>query len=513
MLTARGLIVAAVASALALATAMSAFAAPAAGEAATTVTAKSATSPSAADPTVSAATGGTGISLESTSFSLSSVGYEESEYFLSGTATAYKSATALSPDGDWTVTPASTASYETRVVVYRPSDAAKFNGTVIVEWLNDTAGLDTAAEWIYGHTELIRDGYAWVGVSAQQTGVNELKLADVLRYGSLSHPGDSYSYDIYSQAGQAIWDDSATILGGLKPKTLLGNGESQSALRLTTYIDAIQPRDHVYDGFLVHSRFGSSAPLSESPQAEIDAPSVVYFRSDLGVPILDLQTETDLFIATSTTITGINAYLPAQQGDTSTFRLWEVAGTAHADDYEINAGAGDTGDGTTDTSDFSAMLSPPSTFADVVPCNEPLNTGEEHYVLDEAEYALNRWVTTGTAPAHASRLDVNAAGTGYVTDANGNVEGGIRTPAVQVPVATLSGLGNGSVLGGEVQLVCSLTGTTTPFSPAKLASLYPTHAQFVNEWRLAAASDTLQGFIRPADEALLIQAAQASSVG
>jgi hypothetical protein len=121
-------------------------------------------------------------------------------------------------------------------------------------------------------------------------------------------------------------------------------------------------------------------------------------------------------------------------------------------------------------------------------------------------------VTTGLPPAHAPRLRVNAAGTGYVTDANGNVEGGIRTPAVQVPVATLSGLGN-SGSSAEAALFCSLVGTTTPFSAAKLAALYPAHAQFRTEWTAATAADVLAGFIRPADAAQLIAAANASTVG
>ena len=122
------------------------------------------------------------------------------------------------------------------------------------------------------HNELIRDGFAWVGVSAQAVGVNQLKCpttscllpcfvapGDPVRYASLSHPGDSYSYDIFSQAGQAIRDNSAQILGGLTPKKLIAAGESQSAGRMVTYIDAVQPLVHVYDGFLVHSRGAAGA--------------------------------------------------------------------------------------------------------------------------------------------------------------------------------------------------------------------------------------------------------------
>ena len=61
--------------------------------------------------------------------------------------------------------------FKTRLLVYRPTNPKKFNGTVIVEWLNVSAGLDAAPDWSAGHVELIREGCAWVGVSAQIVGV------------------------------------------------------------------------------------------------------------------------------------------------------------------------------------------------------------------------------------------------------------------------------------------------------------------------------------------------------
>ena len=42
-------------------------------------------------------------------------------------------------------------------------------------------------------------------------------------------------------------------------------GESQSAAFLTTYVNAVDPLARVYDGFFVHSRFGSSASLEGTP--------------------------------------------------------------------------------------------------------------------------------------------------------------------------------------------------------------------------------------------------------
>jgi hypothetical protein len=458
--------------------------------------------PSAANPTVTGpVTGGKGAIVlpGTTTFSLSSVGYTQSEFFISGRASSYAPTAPLGSDGEWHVAPVTTAPYTTRVVVYRPADPARFNGTVVVEWLNVSAGVDAAAEWLYSHNELIRDGFAYVGVSAQAVGVAALKAADPVRYAPLDHPGDSYSYDIFSQAGQAVRDSAAQILGGLRPRRVLAEGESQSATRLTTYIDAIQPLVHEYDGFLVHSRFAGSAALSQSPQANIPTPQVVHFRPDLGVPVLDIETETDLLEL---------GYLPAQQADSRSFRLWEIAGTSHADNYETNIGAGDNGSGAEGLVEFDAMLSPPAGAAGVT-CATPINTGEEHYVLDAAQYWLNRWVRTGQAPPAPPLLKVNTSTSppSFVTDANGNVEGGIRTPAVDVPVATLSGLGQSG------SSFCFLFGTTVPFSAAKLAALYPTHRRFVLEWAADTIADMRAGFIRPADAAELIAAAARSDIG
>ncbi|GGN20253.1 hypothetical protein GCM10011578_050660 [Streptomyces fuscichromogenes] len=237
----------------------------------------------------------------------------------------------------------------------RPKDPAKFNGTVMVEWLNVTGGVDVATTWIQTHNELIREGYAWVGVSTQAAGVNAAKTSDPSHYAALSHPGDSYSYDIFSQAGQAVRDSAATFLDGLRPRTLLAIGESQWANRLTMNADAVQPRANVYAGILAESRGGVAPVLSapsQAPQAAVPVPDGFHISTDLRVPILVFETETDLVKL---------GYLAARQPDSARFRLWEVAGTAHADTYITPVGPTDTGDGQGDVAAFNILLNPPST--------------------------------------------------------------------------------------------------------------------------------------------------------
>ena len=132
-----------------------------------------------------------------------------------------------------------------------------------------------------------------MAVSAQQVGLTATQTADPARYAALSHPGDSYSYDIYSQAGQAVRFDADTLLDGLQPERVLAVGESQSAGRLLTYVNAVHPLAGVFDGFLVHSRFGAGAALSQDPLPQVDAPTPTLLREDLDVPVLVFQTETD----------------------------------------------------------------------------------------------------------------------------------------------------------------------------------------------------------------------------
>src|SRR5438105_2771349 len=92
--------------------------------------------------------------------------YSSAEYFLDGSADAYEVA------ADGVAKPIASADYRTRVVVSYPTDATRFNGTVLVEWLNVSGGLDSAPDYTFLRREIMRSGYAWMGVSAQYVGVH-----------------------------------------------------------------------------------------------------------------------------------------------------------------------------------------------------------------------------------------------------------------------------------------------------------------------------------------------------
>src|SRR4029077_763179 len=102
---------------------------------------------------------------------LPGAGYTEKEFFFGGQATAYAVQGDMSMDGKWTLTETTKAAFKSRLLVRRPMDASKFNGTVVVEWLNVSGGADGDPGFMYNADLILRDGYAYVGVSAQAVGV------------------------------------------------------------------------------------------------------------------------------------------------------------------------------------------------------------------------------------------------------------------------------------------------------------------------------------------------------
>jgi hypothetical protein len=470
-------------------------------------------------PTVTPATGGSGVpSMLGMFTNVGAIGYQTSEYFVAGNAHSYGTGAPLTPDGRWNAITAdpTTAPYATRVLVMTPADADDFNGTVFVEWLNVSGGLDGSPDWTHGHLQMARDGAAYVGVSAQLVGVNQLKSAtgppvpgDPARYAPLSHPGDSYSFDIFSQAGQAILDGN--LLGELRPRRLIAAGESQSAGRLVTYINGVHPLVDVYDGFLVHSRSRSGAALRQDPLPPIPAPVPTGIREHRKAPVLVFQDETDV----------AGSLLLARQRESrhGSYRLWEVAGTAHFDSYGLAIGPADIGDGQGEVQALAHLRNPvQSPIPGFIECALPVNSGPQHWVINAALRRLDRWVRYGKAPRIAPRLRSTSvpgvAPVTFETDAHGNTLGGIRTPFVDVPVATLTGTGNGPAVGGPpTSGFCSIFGQTVPFTDEKIAALYPSHGAFVWTFALASLRAYESGYLTEPDVLNLVLAAVQSDIG
>ncbi len=447
-------------------------------------------------------------------YDLGALGYQETEYSVEGSAVSYELVNERGFDGRWEVHAGANAPFRTRFVVRRPVEAERFSGTVVVEWHNVSAGIDAAPDWGFFHRYIAAAGHAWVGVSAQKVGIDgggfvegiHLKLLAPDRYADLEHPGDAWSFDMFTQVGNLLREPGTeSPLGGLVATQLLAAGESQSAACLVTYINAVDPHARLFDGFFVHGRPGVGVSIDgvfipsargENIEATREAISQKgeRIREDARVPVLVLQSETDAIVLGG---------WRAEQPDSERIRVWEMAGAAHADTYTVSAGRRD--DGSLSGEQLAELMRPTRSLI-IGNTEKPINSGpQQHYVAQAALAHLVHWARGGAAPPSADRLALDDARTGFELDENGIARGGIRTPWVDAPTALLSGLGQSG------DSFAFLFGQTQPFDEDALASLYPGgRDEFMERFAASLDATIAAGFLLEGDRPEILQVAAAS---
>ena len=404
-------------------------------------------------------------------------GYIEEEYFIEGTANRYNTptgATGTVIDGGH--------AYRTRVGVRRPASDKKFNGTVLVEWNNVTNGFDAENLWFFAWEHILRSGYAWVGVSAQRVGVDAMKVWNPGRYGALdvtkggTITNDALSYDIFMQAGQALRNpQGVNMLGNLKPKAFVAVGESQSAQRLSIFINSIMPLGNVYDGAFLLSNFGQVV------------------RPDPVVPVWKLLFEWDLQ----------NGEAAIRMADSTVFRTWEVPGTAHVDHHlRLSREPLELRDNAAVSSEANLA---PTCAVPTIGSRIP-----NHYVVSAAIDHMTRWVREGVQPPTAPRVEIASFGPGnratIARNAFNLALGGIRLSQIEVPTAENVG---DSVSGGA----CPRWGYHKPFSVQTLNELYPNRGQYISKVIDVTNNNVKRGYLLEKDATTTIEAAKASAVG
>jgi hypothetical protein len=400
---------------------------------------------------------------------LSAHGYVVEEFAIEGTARAFHLLTDPTPDGRWEVAEYARAPYRTRLLVVRPEHADACNGTVVVGWQNVSAGYESSAP----SGGEVYDGYAWVGVSAQEvglygfpTGMERMASRRALpllehdpdRYGDLHHPGDQAAFDVFTQAGGALAPDREHAdgldpLGGLPVTRLVAAGGSQSAMRLVTYLNAIHPTARVFDAFLL-SVWEARAPRPEEGVLPMGVRSAI--RTDTPTPVVIVNSEFE-----STHL----AQVPCV--DTEWLRVWEVAGTPHG-----NA---------------RRHLDEPDRRGRVA---NQLRWAPVH---DAALRALQHWLVDGVPAPAQPRIEMDPGPPLRIaTDDAGNARGGIRLPELAMPTATYQGVAMGT---GRLPLF----GAATPFTDDELRARYPDRATYERGWNDAVDALVATGALRPED--------------
>lgn len=435
-------------------------------------------------------------------------GYLEREYTV--TVTDPQVYSYVGESTQTTVQPAPEGTYRSRFIVRMPSDPGKFNGRVLVEMMNTTALVDLDIAWQQGHDYLMREGWAFVGVTVQQTGIRALSSfkRDPSRYKDLGlnlmtptaaadsvngGRDPSLAWDLTSQVGALLArGGTASPLDGYDVKSVYLTGQSQMAGYAVTYVNAIHPRHQVFDGFLVAYRGTRATNLQYAAPVDGATPNTSASEAQRrlaggGTPVINLQTETDPPGFPS----GSDAAVWRSDADdpTDRFRLWEVAGTSHNDRHGAEQALGVL------TRDFGLSFAPACDWKGTMGVNDFTMRFAWHSALN----GLAAWHETGDAPPSVKRI--TRVGGEIARDARGNARGGLRFSRIDVPVATYGPFSSGG-------LFCNLTGWQKPFSRAMIQRLYPTTADYVAKVRAAAEADVAAGVLLAEDAATLVESAK-----
>lgn len=314
---------------------------------------------------------------------LAPLGISEEEFFFEGT-------TSIGP-------------YQSRMIVRRPVDPKRFNGTVIVEWMNASSGNDIDVDFLSLLSLMVEKGYAYVGVTSQQVTVNFLHNWDPPRYSTLNmaetQPGQPAAFEVFSQAGMALLDNGNGVdpLGGLLAERLIAIGQSQSSSRLTTFINTIHDLalEPVYDAIIPHS--GGAAPTR------------------FPLPVLKLNSENEA-----------PGYFGQRGVSDALYRYWEVPGSSHQ-----------PLDGNKYAHDLLRLVR--GSFPECpFPYQGPGGPAAIDPVLRAGVAHVDTWIRTGQAPPVAPLIDMtpnpsNPSQGVIQRDQYGNALGGIRLPQQEVP--------------------------------------------------------------------------------
>jgi hypothetical protein len=281
---------------------------------------------------------------------------------------------------------------------------------------------------------------------------------DPERYGSLVHPGDEFSYDMFTQAGAVI--RSGAVTGRVAVERLVATGASQSGGRLTTYLNAVHPMVQVYDAFMptITAAGGTSleavpadVPLLDTARRHVPG----RHRDDLDVPVFVVNSEQETV-----------AFERMRRADGDRYRFWEVTGAPHT----------------------LPQAPPPEPHRD----GHVDNLLSYRPVLSAAFGAMHRWLVEGTEPPRFAPIELGAGGA-IVRDEHGNGRGGVRLPELVAPIAEYHGRDD------ERSGLLMIYGWARPFSPDELRTLYRTRNAYVDSYRRGVDELVAAGGLRPAE--------------
>jgi Alpha/beta hydrolase domain len=400
-----------------------------------------------------------------TNVPLSNYGYTEEEFFISGTGSTYNTGGAVGETGTKVTTGGpnenGTYPFKTRIVVRRPINPANFNGKVMAEWQNVTAGFDLEPLWDGDPYAMMKAGYVYVAVDAQPVGVTGLKKYNSERYGSLEvGPSNGVlAFDVYAAALKAIRGDGVgpQPLGNLTPAVtnVTASGASQSCSELATYYNKVAPLQEVANDFL----------LTDCTSA---------LRSDRPAKVLRVISEFEGKLEQ-----------PAAEFSNPAERYWEAAAGSHVPSM-VQANWGPL---------INRDEGPAEAECSATPV---LSTVSWPYSVDAGLGELTSWQEGGSPPPAVPEDEYVNSKT-LKRNSLGIALGGLRLPEVEVPVVL--DLAENSAHAAPnpypFSAFCTLYGQHQNFSEETLDSLYGNYQEYVEKAELSAQKMVTEGLLLP----------------
>jgi hypothetical protein len=456
-------------------------------------------------------------------------GYVEEEYFVSGVGNLYE----YTPTGIQVVTPCpATATsgctsipYTTRMLVLRPRHRHDFSGTVIIEPLNPSGGFDIAAVWDRSVNHFVQNGDAFVGWSSKSVIVNALEQWNPTRYAALDWPylpfvpggnsgvNDGITFDIAAQIGALFKANSThSPLRGFRVERVIESGFSQDGGFTFTQADIFHRLERmpgggrIYDGYIPMGTNGpSNINFGLTPAGALLASDPRRQMQPRDAPVIHVNTETEIALGALSPV-GLAFRRPDGDAPDDRYRIWEVPGAAHVSNDRREEVINLQRNRAqllhlTDLSQLPPLGCTHQAFEDgpvhgvegvIAPDDFPFSS-----VQNAAFHHLVRWIDNphGPPPPHGQpiQVDMNATPRAIVRDSLGNAVGGVRSPFLDVPIATFTPTDTVAHETDESGF-CVLYGFSTPFDHAQLATLYPDHRTYVRQFALQSIKLVRDGF-------------------
>jgi hypothetical protein len=365
-------------------------------------------------------------------------GYDTLEYFVSGTANGQP--------------------YKTRILVRRPVPDDRFSGIVVAESMHSNG---FAVTFQPAMKSVLLRGHVHVEIAAQLSNVNTtIKPFNPERYASLSIASGQQTSEIIAQVVHLLKSNAGGgVLAPLTVRRLILQGTSQASGVLRTYQAQKHVQSRMSDGSALVDGYLATSTLGNAPMMVVDVPTV------------HMPTMTE---ANSAPAGGIGYRRPDTDAPANRYRLYEVAGMAHANSRDTVAYVPN-------------------------PCTLPVSDFPWGGAVAMGLHHLIEWVERGVVPPHAAPIgfdnDTSNDGSRLALDEHGNVLGGVPSAYVDVPAARYGVPNTGATPAANFN--CSIAGWRTAFGEDELRQLYKNKGAYISSLHRRLMELVREGWVLP----------------